>query len=611
MASSMKFAREYLSRSMDSGVELLPNLYVNVKSRLCLKSKKVDYEDFTKMVKCGESYIPLVCCDSVGQDDIVVDMFPVLNAGAAEMLVSVSGDPDFWDLRFIDWLNDNMQIESWENALALVSEWASQAKYDNQTVLLLDSLRSSLVDRRFPTVKKIYVLLSAIRVINPRFYCIAIVELLKLSYFYSPLLVKNKKAIGCKEQGERCIVPDGFYASRRTGFNAIVGKSNRDGYKPGAISYYSDEGRRCNITDCRGLGDSLLSIFAVHIFRSFGDSAGVGAEDDELLRCLEAHFVSCLGDDFVGTFMKNGTNKVSVASEFVLDLCREANIVPVDCEEGLHIYGFPLFRGISDYAILSRQAIGFKRKDKFRTIPYLYTGYGTHEDVIMQCNSLLAHKIPQIISETDKKARADATSKVSLDRLVAPYKRELELKHSKEVSTLRGELDSANAQVELLRGSLQSARWECEDKQAIIDQLRIQMADLQSQIRSMYSEEEAEDDVLEEESEVSAEEMLAFVNQFRLVIVGGIDTMSERLEQLGFTNVFFVPSVQITNNTPVSGDFFCICTKFVSHKLSNAVESIYSSQLNQFFWFNGTNAESLLKSYYQFVKKWFDAGSEG
>lgn len=105
--------------------------------------------------------------------------------------------------------------------------------------------------------------------------------------------------------------------------------------------------------------------------------------------------------------------------------------------------------------------------------------------------------------------------------------------------------------------------------------------------------------------------MLDFVNQFRLVIVGGIDSLQGRMEDAGFTNFYIIASKYSNSGIEANGDFFCVCSKFISHQDVYAVESQHKDQLNRFFYFNGTNVNVLLRVCYDFMKSCLDRDGLG
>lgn len=605
MPKFASFAKDYIDNSGGQIMHVLPNIYMDTKRVLCLKNKKVPYEDFTKMVLRGKTYVPVVCCDHVDESEPVLDLYPVLNVGVAELLTLLSGASNCWNLRFIDWLENNIVIEDWNKSLELVKEWSEKSYLDNPDIILVDSLRSSYIDNRFPAVRRIYTLMCALRVVNPKFYCLALAEVLKLSLFTAPLLVKNKKEIGCKVEKNEVFVPNILY--RDTDICVIVALFGLHPFvtRWNAIRYYPHgELRSRAISDCRGIGLSMLASFTIQLFRVFGDSVGYGVREQTLQKSLESTYLQCLGDDYVGRLLREGHQELEKCSLRDVELCRAAGILPVDCGKQVDMGGITVGRGLAEATMLWRYATGAD-KLKHDFLPAADVSYGSHSAILDVCNSLLIKDVPEMISLAEKSAAKEAVSGLNLEKLTSSYKRELEKKCSAEAESLRSEVEELKKEQESLRGSLTAARSECDSKSETIAKLRAELDDMRAKMRSTYAD---HDFVVDEESpeiQDTLEEMVEFVNQFRLVIIGGFDTLPVRLEQLGLTNVYCIQSEKAMNGTLVSGDFFCICTRFISHALSYGVEKAYNSQLEQFFRFNGTNAEALLRAYYDFAKSWF------
>ena len=200
-------------------------------------------------------------------------------------------------------------------------------------------------------------------------------------------------------------------------------------------------------------------------------------------------------------------------------------------------------------------------------------------------------------------------NRIGAEKLRDRVAREAEAKARTEVESLKRQISVLNAEVDSLRNAKKAADDLVATKQGIIDRLRPEVEDLRAKVHNMYDVEELEPEAGVVDETVSTSEMLAFVNQFRLIIVGGIDSLRFRMEDAGFTNFYVCASKYQNGSMDAVGDFYCICTKFISHKDTNYMEAKHSDQISQFFYFNGTNADMLLRTSYQFIKSWFK--SEG
>lgn len=604
MAKFAPFAKDYVEATGGRIMDVLPNLYIDTKKLLCFTNKKVPYEDFTKMVKRGKSYVPVVCCNDIKEDEPVLDLYPLLNVGVAEVLTLLSSDNEFWNLKFFYWLEKNITIEDWNDSLEFVKQWSDKSLRDSPDVVMVDAVRCSYIDNRFTTVKKIYVMMCALRVVNPKFYCLALVEMLKLALFTGPVLSTNRRVIGCKMRGNECLVPNTFYVETKrhiaVGLTVVHPMISRRG----SIKYFPPGHRTPHfITDCRGAGMSLLALFAIHLFRSFGDGVGFGIRETKMQAQFEEMYEVCIGDDYIGRLLTEGGQTLTRCTDREFFLSQQSDTIPLDCDVEYTVGSSMVGRGMLEATILWKYAVG---ADKFRH-SFLVSGdvyYGNHKAVINVCNTLLIKDIDSVLGKVAKESADNAVSGLNLRKLNEGYRRDLEKKHSAEVEALQSALESAQSECDKLRGSLDTLQRESENKRTIIENLRGEVSQLQSKVRNTYSDDVSEDDV--PVSVVSEAEMLDFVNQFRIVVIGGFDTLQSRLEQAGFTNLYFADALNVTG---IVGDFFCVCTRFVSHKMVYNFESNYSSQLDSFFYYNGTNADVFLRTCYEFIKGWFDTES--
>lgn len=108
--------------------------------------------------------------------------------------------------------------------------------------------------------------------------------------------------------------------------------------------------------------------------------------------------------------------------------------------------------------------------------------------------------------------------------------------------------------------------------------------------------------------DIPLEDMIDFLNGFKFTMVGGRDELLSKLKEIGWTNVAQISS-ESASNTAMQSDFFCINTRFISHKIVRLVESDYASQRDQMFYYNGTNIQLLVQVCYDFVTAWFEKES--
>lgn len=612
MPDPFTFAKAYFEGFGEDINKEMAGLVVNLRSQLVFRGKKVPFDDFTKFVKRGKSFVPLFCCSDVTEKDYVLDLYPVINAGMAELLALQSDFCNFFDNKFIDWIYENCDLDDWSKSLETVSAWKDTPYEGHPELVLLDTMRGSIIDYRFPVIRRIYKLLGAVKVINPKFYCVAVIEILKLALVSVPIfwgedksdvnqILAKKMMNAHKWESENL---QHVMRQRAAWQMATANKLTRFG----AIEYYSEsEKKKRHITDCRGAGIYLLLILANDVFREFGDCVGEDIYNGSVRERFEGFFNQCLGDDWVGRLLKHGRAPILSCEKDIIETCREADLLPADCHKTLHHGEFVVGRGFEEAMILWKHATGAGDAECTGVLPPADVSYGSHVDIVCLCREIISIYTDLIIDERVAKAKAQAIKEFDVEAIVAPHKREFEKTLRETVSGVRAEVDKSKAENAELAAEIALLKQQLADKQCVIDQLREELSIANAKVRNIYSDDDFQEEDAVEESEVSAEEMLKFVNQFRIAIIGGIETLKPRLEQAGFTNLYFVQS---KNSTGVVADFFCVCASFVSHKLVWNYENNYRDQLDSFFYFNGTNSDVFLKVCYKFINDWFGGTKE-
>lgn len=145
-------------------------------------------------------------------------------------------------------------------------------------------------------------------------------------------------------------------------------------------------------------------------------------------------------------------------------------------------------------------------------------------------------------------------------------------------------------------------------KNTIIEKLTTELKELNAKISSFYCEEDEED--LEDETtdeNISIEDMIKELNQFKFCLVGGRMELLSKLEELGWTNTIQIDKSnrRKCNLSMPQSDFYVINTAFLSHNLVAQVEKNEDISDTKIY-YNGTNVEKLIKSCYDFLQKYFE-----
>ena len=114
MEDLFTFAREYYTDGNMDFDRFIPHLSVKLRDQLCLKGRKIEYRDFTKVIKRGDRYMPLVCwTGEPKKDDIVLDFAPLYSVGVAEFVTMLSHSGDLADMKFLGWCQELPFADDW------------------------------------------------------------------------------------------------------------------------------------------------------------------------------------------------------------------------------------------------------------------------------------------------------------------------------------------------------------------------------------------------------------------------------------------------------------------------------------------------------------------
>lgn len=164
-----------------------------------------------------------------------------------------------------------------------------------------------------------------------------------------------------------------------------------------------------------------------------------------------------------------------------------------------------------------------------------------------------------------------------------------------------------NSEVEQLKEKLDSLQRIIDSKTEIIEQLNMENKDLNAFISNIYSENDEDTDAENDttEFEVSIEEMVNYLNNFKFLMVGGRFELIQKLNDYGWTNVDqFDGRKHLGAAQLQSSDFYVLNTKFLSHKVTCKIASNISD-FETMMYYNGTNPEKLIKACYSFSTNFF------
>lgn len=613
----------YKGETMFNGLdENIPHLTIKYRGKVIqLKGAKVPTEDFTKFVRRGSSFVPVVCEQPV-DGEVVYDLSPLLNVGIAEMVVLLNYENHAVSRDYMSWCHNLEFGKNWSTILDKAKSFLDES--DTDVTVLSTAVRSSLIDGRFSSVRQIYRTLSALKIVNPQSYCMALMEAVRVVF----MLMFGYLEPDVGDVFRHCFTGDSA--------PIYLGVIYRKFFKFGVVPYGSFFSKHC-MSDCRGLGINLFCMFVLNVYSKFAvfgnNRASTVIQSRSTLYKVQESFRSCIGTDAIGRYLETGHWTVEPADEYISFMAEQAGapcldgntpdtmtLVPTDSFDIVDAFWYqvagrknnqlPVGRGLCESSMMWCWATGLERRKSRGYLVPMDCYYATKLDIVhafldfafSKRGVRLKEKLDNVNREELMK---ELMERVGAQRIKDRVAREAEAQARSEVVALQRRVDSMSAELESLKSAKKAADTLVAGKQATIDSLLKEVKELRAKVNNMYDLSGFDEDQVIDD-DVSVEDMLKFVNQFRLIIVGGIDSMQRRMEDMGFNNFYIVASKYSNSSTVAFGDFFCICTKFVGHKSVFEVQAQHGDQLDQFFYFNGTNTEMLLRVCYDFMKSWFD-----
>lgn len=560
--------------------------------------KRFGVDDFSRFLVSDEgSYKPVACVDNYSEDR-VIDFAPLLAVGAAELIVIFGLPGSGIDEAYIEQCCNRPFFADIKTVLAESRMFLESA--DDPVIKFSSALRSGRIDARFTAVRRIYRTLMALKLVNPQSFCEAILEAMRIVSPCTTALLLSRKVYmeSVIEHGDSwyyTLVHKKLFKFRSAWYGTFK------------------EGHR--ISDCRGLGVAAFCLLMCYLYRDFvpdsGDFLhGQMIHDTAMPSRIMKIFKRSLGYDAVGRYIRYCDWPDETADDDERSLCRQFNISTVGCGERVMLGRHKIGRNMYESAIMFAHAIGQRKLSSSCPLPALDCHYGSIYDIVQSFMGFLLSdrgvKLEETLrSDNHEKLLNEVLERVGIDKIRADAKKDAESHFYAENSRLKKEAHDAKSELKHIR-----------EQKNLLENSLIKQADvetaLRDEVRNLHirlHELTAVDDIgvveeSQEDTTVSIADMLAYVNQFKLVFVGGQTLLSQRAKQFGFTNFCQISEF---SDVDLTGDFFCICTRFISHKLEYSVEARNSEMLDQFFYFNGTNLEMLLRTCYNAIKKYMSS----
>ena len=366
------------------------------------------------------------------------------------------------------------------------------------------------------------------------------------------------------------------------------------------------------ISDCRGLSIYAFLIVMYAIYEVFGDTKILsshilehGMDHDEINDCLSYNLLSCfkncLGNDFIGKYFELGRFHISKCSY-------EGNYYVIGHMRSVAT-GSKMIKGVPkqqyENEIVFRKAFGMQRTANYNRDGHDDTGI--HYFSVFELLGFLdrsfnvdavvdAAESQRLISDTERQIKKLVSENERLTSIAADYK-QLKSKETEKLDYQKLLADRDKRIKEL--------EYQLSVKSGIIENMTQELKEEKTKNRNIFLEETVENEDFASEISVSQAEMIDYLNNFRILMIGGRNDLLDKLADMGWTNVDQLTK-ENTNAVGSKTDFFCVNTKFVAHRLVSMVESAYPDRRDQMLYYNGTNTDKLIQVCYQFVKNWMN-----
>mgnify|MGYP004666836965 CR=1 FL=1 len=625
------------SKVLDS---MVPYYRYRIGTDLQIKGQRIPFSDLTDFIHVDNLFGPVFsfCCDEKDFEDSRkspkrIDMTPFICVGLCELLaVEIMKENDLDS--FNDEINrlfqdvsctvhDYKQIREF-----LFNETGDESKDRCNPLTIPLSMTSSYVDYRYEWIREYSAKLFVISLVSQKDFVTILLKCFERLYlttmpFYLGLYGDSK-------------------SKDRYGFMSCLYRSLTDrGLTFKKIGYTADD-KKHYISDCRGISIYSASILIFgfnelfaekrntfkHGMSAFLKSSNTNTKqketdtdepDDEstehpIRRTGEGLFgltqvlLKCIGDDFIGRYLKNGRFRLRNTS--IEHFYYSYGHLRMTNTGSSTING--ILREQYENEIVFRKAFEVQNtthydklcKDDtcihYFTMPYLMAALeslvNVDEFVSMDAYERLGRtkdaEIRQLMNENARLAKNNRSSEMDID------------------FTSTDTYHKMNDQIEAQAKRIKELEYQLVRKTTMTESLTTELNDMKTRFQNMFLEDTADESLLETDNglteDVSIEDMVDYLNNFRLIMIGGRPDLAVRMKELGWDN-FMQLDRENTNMVTGKADFFCINTKFTAHKVVRLVESSYSAQKDQIFYYNGTNVIGLLRVCYKFVKNWVES----
>lgn len=612
-----------------------PHLSYKVRDNLQINGKRIPFADITTFVLKDGFYIPAFCCEKIKEDDIKIDMIPFLCVGMSE-LTAMSITKESYDKELPVDLPDLTRWDHYdlEDYKRVRNELGPDSLTDNKNPMYIPlNMTSRFVDYRYEWICECAQSLYLQSRLSEKEFMSSLMDCVDGLYntglpFFLGISMTDKERLGSNQlnlfdglkpnspkqahhEALASCVLDTEHKNTLYSLFPNLQQYPKEGMVFKKMGYCVNDDKYY-ISDCRGLSIYAFLIVMYAIYEVFGDTKILGShilehgmDHDEINDCLSYNLLSCfkncLGNDFIGKYFELGRFHISKCSY-------EGNYYVIGHMRSVAT-GSKMIKGVPkqqyENEIVFRKAFGMQRTANYNRDGHDDTGI--HYFSVFELLGFLdrsfnvdavvdAAESQRLISDTERQIKKLVSENERLTSIAADYK-QLKSKET-EKSDYQKLLADRDKRIKELE-------YQLSVKSGIIENMTQELKEEKTKNRNIFLEETVENEDFASEISVSQAEMIDYLNNFRILMIGGRNDLLDKLADMGWTNVDQLTK-ENTNAVGSKTDFFCVNTKFVAHRLVCMVESAYPDRRDQMLYYNGTNPDKLIQVCYQFVKNWMN-----
>ena len=580
-----------------------PILNYKLRDDIIFKGKRIPYDRFTCFREKGGKYVPYYMSDK--SDGIVIDLFPLINIGVAEFLGTLNDKYTDILTSAFRYYFEKMHLPFFDILGVLFDKVAEKEPWVKAS-FASHSLRVTKKESNREDIKFIANSLNFLKLCDSKAYADFLLQFCR-AFYYRYIDIENASL--------------NYYSLLQVlGLSHHFGKRPKYAYKKIGYNSIFKDVKKHYISDGTSAGVAALSLFMSGLFKNLGyydykDCIKTELLNDDYYELCEKRLVSSLGDDKCGKYFRTGICSFSfkapkLTSEFEKAYAAEESFYCLQSLESLHslrqrTQGY-LHTGID--AVCAGDKLIYRFDYENKLIAEKIYGISDFADLCSLCYFTIESTVGKIsyfvesLDRHDKDIHDSCVKEISkeFNSEAKRLKDEL-LSCKRESSAFKDKLSACQLDLESAQAEIVQLRSQLESKSVIIQDLSEELKETSSIVACTY--EDTIDEVVDVKEAISIENMVSSLSGLKLCVLGGYSSMEEKLTELGIDFVT-VHNVNELRQHSYNADFFCICSRFVGHTIIQRARSDFASQNDCFFYFNGTNAQALVRGYYDFAMKY-------